>query len=67
VRVIFGAEPLADEAPKQEPDEHSLKAGWFSLGEAAALPLRGREVLLLLSAALAGAPLYPLSLLGDER
>jgi ADP-ribose pyrophosphatase YjhB (NUDIX family) len=68
VRVIFVARPADDTPPKSEPDEESLEAGWFSLQEAAQLPLRGggHEVLGLLGEVLAGAPIYPLSVLGPE-
>lgn len=59
VRVLFSAVPADDRAPKSEPDEHTLRAGWFRAAEAAALPLRAEEVtgLLALAAAQAPAPL----------
>ena len=66
VRVIFGAEPADERPPKQTPDMHSLRAGWFSLPEAAGLPLRSSAVLRLLCDINLGAPLYPLSLLATE-
>jgi phosphatase NudJ len=45
LRVIFAAHPADDTPPKSVPDEESLRAGWFTLEEAAALPLRGDDVL----------------------
>lgn len=68
IRVIFVARPADDTPPKSTPDEESLEAGWFSLEEAAELPLRGggHEVLSLMSRVLEGDPVYPLSLLSRE-
>lgn len=66
VRVIFGAVPVDGRPPKLHPDDESLKAGWFTLAEVAALPLRGAEVLRLLCDITSGAPLFPLSVLGSE-
>lgn len=68
VRVIFVARPADDTPPKSQPDEESLEAGWFSLEEAAQLPLRGggQEVLSLMGRVLDGAPVYPLSLIASE-
>ena len=66
VRVIFGAEPVDETPPKQTPDHHSLRAGWFSLAEIAKLPLRSSAVLRLLCDIRSGAPLHPLSLLAAE-
>lgn len=62
VRVLFSAHPADDCAPKNEPDEHTLRAGWFTAPAAAALPLRSEEVTGLLALALAQPP-APLALL----
>lgn len=66
MRVFFVASPVDDRPPKTTPDEHSLEARWVTLAELAALPLRGREVLDIFEAALAGAPVYPMSLITAE-
>jgi 8-oxo-dGTP pyrophosphatase MutT (NUDIX family) len=66
VRVIFVASPLDATPPKQAADEHSLRAGWFSLPEIQSLPMRGAEVLELLASVESGAPSYPLSLITVE-
>jgi phosphatase NudJ len=66
VRVIFVASPLGATEPKQAPDEHSLRAGWFSLAEIQSLPLRGAEVVELLGFVAKGAPTYPLALITVE-
>lgn len=62
VRVLFAASPLDDRAPKSEPDEHTLRAGWFTVEEARALPLRAVEVADLLEMARTQPP-APLALL----
>ena len=62
VRVLFAASPLDDRAPKSEPDEHTLRAGWFTVDEARALPLRSVEVVELLELAGRQAP-APLTVL----
>ena len=67
MRVIFGAEAVADSPLKSAEDEHSLGAGWFTLAEIASLPLRAAEVLTLLRDVAAGAPLHSLSLLTCEE
>ena len=61
VRTLFSAHPADDRAPKSEPDEHTLRAGWFTASAARALPLRSEEVTGLLALALAKAP-APLAL-----
>jgi ADP-ribose pyrophosphatase YjhB (NUDIX family) len=66
VRVIFVAAPLGAADPKQVPDEHSLCAGWFSLPAISSLPLRGAEVVDLLTYVANGAPSYPLTLITVE-
>lgn len=66
VRVIFVARALGAAEPKQQPDEHSLGAAWYTLDEIRALPLRGAEVADLLAFVAAGAPIHPLSLITVE-
>ena len=66
VRVISLASPADDTPPKQIPDDESLRAAWVGLDELATLPLRGREVIDVLSAVAAGAPVYPMSLFAYE-
>jgi 8-oxo-dGTP pyrophosphatase MutT (NUDIX family) len=66
LRVIYTARPADDGAPRAEPNEHSLQAGWFTREEAAALPLRGPEVMALLHHVADGGAVYPLSMLTFE-
>ncbi|WP_437678467.1 NUDIX hydrolase [Sorangium sp. So ce131] len=66
LRVIFLARPCGDTPPKSVPDEHSLEARWFTLRELKRLPLRGPDVVGYCEGVLAGAPVFPLSLLGSE-
>ena len=42
--AIFLAHPARDVPPKSTPDEESLRASWFTLGEAERLPLRELDV-----------------------
>lgn len=56
VRVLFSARPADDRPPKSQPDEHTLRAGWFTAAAAGALPLRAEEVTGLLHMALAQPP-----------
>lgn len=65
-RVIFLARPADGTPPKSQPDEHSLEARWVTLAELNALPLRGPDVAWLCGDVLAGAQVFPLSLLGAE-
>ena len=65
-RVMFVARPASDAAPKSVPDEESLGAGWFTLDEAAKLPLRGDDVLELLRQVEAGGAVYPMGLLFER-
>lgn len=67
VRVFFTARPVDARAPKATPDEHSLEARYVTIEELEALPLRGEEVAEIFAAVRAGAPVYPLALLTDER
>lgn len=66
VRVVFLARPTDDTPPKQAPDAESLGAAWVSLEELATLPLRSPEVEALFRYVAAGAPVYPLAILGSE-
>ncbi|MDP6943593.1 MAG: NUDIX domain-containing protein [Myxococcota bacterium] len=66
LRVLFTAHPEDDRPPKTEPDDESLEARWVTLDELARLPLRGPEVLGLLTEVAQGAPVFPLSLLTRE-
>src|SRR5580704_3352673 len=50
VRVIFVGHPADDTPPKAQPDEHTLRAAFFTLDEIRALELRGTEVHDLLAA-----------------
>lgn len=56
VRVIFAAEPADDTPPKSVPDEHTLRADWFTPEEAGSLRLRADEVTALLAMAMAAPP-----------
>ena len=66
MRVIFAARPADARPPKSEPDDESLEAGYLTLDEIRQLSLRGPEVLRLFEEVAAGAPVYPLSILGPE-
>jgi phosphatase NudJ len=66
VRAIFLARPDGDPSPRTTANEHSLEARWVTLQELAALPLRGDEVRRLFEWVAAGAPVYPLDLIGRE-
>jgi phosphatase NudJ len=66
VRALFLARPADDRPPKSEPDEHSLEARWVTLDELAKLPMRGPEVQAIFRWVAAGAPVYPLDLIGTE-
>lgn len=66
MRLVFAAQPADDTPPKSQPDEESLRAGWFTLDEMRFLPLRGPEVLDFCAGLAAGLPVAPLSLLGRE-
>jgi ADP-ribose pyrophosphatase YjhB (NUDIX family) len=65
-RVIFLAHPADDTPPKSVADAETLQAGWFTLEELAALPLRGQEVVTWCERAMAGALVMPLEMLGSE-
>jgi 8-oxo-dGTP pyrophosphatase MutT (NUDIX family) len=45
MRFIFRCQVVGSDEPKSVSDEHSLRAGWFSLEEIEQLPLRHSEVL----------------------
>lgn len=66
MRVIFLARPADDRSPKSQPDHESLGARWVTVEELRALPLRGEEVLWMFEEVLAGAPIYPLTILAPE-
>jgi phosphatase NudJ len=66
LRVVFLAEPAGDVTPKSEPDDESLEAAWVSLEELDRLPLRGDEVLELLSYVASGGAVFPTAVLQPE-
>lgn len=66
VRFIVIASPEDDTLPKSEPDEESLGAAWLTLEEMQEIPLRGNDVIKLLSSVAQGVPVYPLSLISSE-
>jgi 8-oxo-dGTP pyrophosphatase MutT (NUDIX family) len=66
IRLLFTAEPVDNTPPKSKPDEESLGAGWFTLKEIRALPLRGSEVLEVFTYLAAGGPVAPLDILAME-
>jgi phosphatase NudJ len=66
LRVIFVARPKDDAPPKSKADEHSLKAGWFTLDEVEKLPLRGDEVIDLFRYLERGGAVYPLKVLAHR-
>ena len=67
LRCVFVGRPIDDTPPKTKPDEHSLHAGWFSIDELAHVPLRGEEVRDMLGYIASGGPVFPLSLVSNER
>ncbi|MBN1658642.1 MAG: NUDIX domain-containing protein [Anaerolineae bacterium] len=60
VRFVFVARPTGGRL-KVEPDEHSLRAGWFTPAEMGELPLRTPWVRRLVDLYSSGAPLLPMS------
>ena len=66
VRVFFLARPSDDTPPKDTPDEHSLRAGWFTIDEMDAVPLRSPEVAAMCAHVLRGGQVLPLELLGTQ-
>jgi len=66
MRVIFTGYPRDDTPPKTTADDESLGAGYFTLEEISALPLRGAEVRALLESVASGGQVFPLDLLGPE-
>ena len=66
LRVIFVARPANDAPPKSTADEHSLRAGWFTLDEVEKLPLRGDEVVDLFRYLERGGAVYPLKVLAHR-
>ena len=67
VRAIFVARPVDDAPLKTHADEHSLAARWVTREELAALEMRSPEVASLFAYLERGGPVYPLSILADER
>jgi 8-oxo-dGTP pyrophosphatase MutT (NUDIX family) len=59
-RYSIRAKPKGALEAKTMPDEHSLRAQWFTLAEAEALKLRSFEVVDLLREVMRGAPELPL-------
>ena len=66
VRVFLLARPAPGSEPRSTPNEHTQGAAFYTPEEAASLALRGRDVLEVLRAVDAGAPVAPLSLLTFE-
>jgi serine/threonine-protein kinase len=62
--MTFVARPADDRAPKSVADDDTLGAGWFTVDEMAALPLRSEEVVELARKVLDGALIHPMSLFG---
>ncbi len=67
LRVIFLARPADDSPPKSRPDRESLEARWVTLSELKNLEVRSPVVRRLFKEVLAGAPVYPLSLLRPKN
>jgi 8-oxo-dGTP pyrophosphatase MutT (NUDIX family) len=61
LRVFFLARPAAEVPPKSVADHHSRRAGWFTRDEAAALPLRAREVLEAIDHVAARGHVFPVA------
>ena len=66
MRVIFTAKPQDQTPPKNNPDEHSLKAAWVTLKEMESLSLRGDEVIDIFNYIVNGGLVYPPKLLTRE-
>jgi len=66
MRMIFTGHPVDDTPPKQHADEHSLQAGWFTMEEIEALPLRSPEVWHLFDYVRQGGLIHPCSILASE-
>ncbi|QJW92620.1 NUDIX hydrolase [Frigoriglobus tundricola] len=66
MRVIFLAEPTDDTPPKTEPDDESLGAAWVALDELPNYPLRGGEVVEVVTYIARGGAVYALELLQSE-
>jgi len=66
LRLIVSAEPVDDTPPKSQPDEESLKAGWFTVDDMRELPLRGTDVLDVFSYLDRGGAVVPLTILTPE-
>ena len=66
VRLIVSAVATDETPPKTEPDGESLGAGWFTIEEVKALPLRGPDVLDIFSHVSGGGFIAPSSMLSRE-
>jgi 8-oxo-dGTP pyrophosphatase MutT (NUDIX family) len=67
LRLLLLARPADDTPPRAVPNEHTLEARFVTLGELAALPLRGPEVKAIFEWVANGAAVAPMELLGAER
>jgi len=66
LRIFFVARPADSEPPKNEADEHSLRADWFTLEDLHRLKLRSPEVWMHIEEVVRGAPIAPMSTLEIE-
>ena len=64
---MFTGIPVDDAAPKSEPDDNSLEAGWFSIEEIVSMDVRNEEVFELVKQLPRDAQVAPLDLLGSEE
>ncbi len=67
MRVVLLAHPADDTPPKRIPDQESLEARWFSLEEIEQLPLRGAEVLEMLTYLSRQPTIAPLTILKERN
>jgi 8-oxo-dGTP pyrophosphatase MutT (NUDIX family) len=63
MRVVFVARPADGALPREEPNEHSLEAKWYTVEEMSELELRAEEARTFAREVRDGAPVYPPSLL----
>ena len=66
VRSVLTARPVDDSPPKNDKDEHSLCARWFTLAEAEQLELREPVILEMMAYVAAGGTVHPLTVLMRE-
>lgn len=64
--AIFLAHPIDDTPPKSTPDGESLQAAWFTLAEAAELPMREADVQEVLRYVRDGAKVFPIELIAAK-